>query len=250
MTFQTFTKKDGHMLAYEQYNAERPTGIVYLHGLLSSRKSRKGQFLQSYAESHNMAYLGFDFTSHGDSWGEPTDWRIGRCLEDALEIIQAKTSGPQILVGSSMGGWIGLLVAEKMPDKVAGFLGLAIGADFTQNIWDNVFQEPVRQALKAGHVFGPSEVTQGYCFAYPMFEEAKKHFILQRKIAYRGPVILMNGDDDKLVRMEIPLKVKDNLESDNVQVWINKGSVHTLSTPKDLPRIACAIQALLATAQE
>ena len=228
MTFQTFTKKDGHTLAYEQYNAERPIGIVYLHGLLSSRKSRKGQFLQSYAESHNLAYLGFDFTSHGDSWGEPADWRIGLCLEDALEIIQAKTKGPQILVGSSMGGWIGLLVAEKMPDKVAGFLGLAPGADFTQNIWNNILQEPVRQALKAGHVFGPSEATQGYCFAYPMFEEAKKHFILQRKIAYRGPVILMNGDDDKLVRIEIPLKIKDNLESDNVQVWINKGAEHTL----------------------
>ena len=62
MTFQTFTKKDGHTLAYEQYNTDRPCGVIYLHGLLSSRKSRKGQFLKEYAQTHNLSYLGFDFT--------------------------------------------------------------------------------------------------------------------------------------------------------------------------------------------
>ena len=245
MTFQTFTKKDGHTLAYEQYNTDGSCGLIYLHGLLSSRKSRKGQFLKEYAQTHNLSYLGFDFTSHGDSWGAPTDWRIGRCFEDALEIIQGITKGPQILVGSSMGGWIALLVAEKIPDRVKGLLGLAAGADFTQYLWDNVFQGPQKEAMKKGHVFGPSEQTQGYCFSYPMFEEAKPYFILNRKIAYSGPVILMNGDDDKLVSLETPFKLKDNLTSDNVQVWINKGSQHTLSTPIDLQRIATAVETLL-----
>ena len=245
MTCQIFTKKDGHTLAYEQYNADRPCGVIYLHGLLSSRKSKKGQFLQSFAESNNLAYLGFDFTSHGDSWGEPTDWRIGRCLEDAMEIIPALTKGPQIIVGSSMGGWIGLLLAEKLPDKVAGFLGLAAGADFMQYVWDHMLNEQHKQALKKGHVFGPSEATQGYCFSYPMFEDARQYYILGRKIAYQGPVILMNGDEDKLVPLDTPFKIKDNLESDNVQIWINKGSAHTLSTPTDLQRIARAVRALL-----
>ena len=221
MTFQIFTKKDGHTLAYEQYNADKPYGIVYLHGLLSSRKSKKGQFLKSLAESLGLAYLGFDFTTHGDSWGEPADWRIGTCFQDALEIIQAKTSGPQIIVGSSMGGWIGLLLAEKIPEKVAGFLGLAAGADFTQYIWEHKLAEPHKRALEQGHIFGPDESTQGYCFAYPMFEEAKPYFVLNRRIDYKGPVILMNGDEDKLVPLETPFKIKDNLASDNVQIWIN-----------------------------
>ena len=245
MTFQTFTKKDGHTLAYEQDNADRPLGLIYLHGLLSSRKSHKGQFLKAFAKDNHLSYLGFDFTAHGDSWGSPTDWRIGRCLDDAMEIISALTQGPQILVGSSMGGWISLLVAEKMPQKVAGLLGLAAGADFTQYVWDHVLNKQHKEAMKKGHVFGPSEATQGYCFSYPMFEEAQKYFLLERKIAYRGPVILMNGDDDKLVPLDTPFKIKDNLESDNVQVWINKGSAHTLSTPTDLQRIACAIRTLL-----
>ena len=149
-----------------------------------------------------------------------------------------------------MGGWLSLLVAEKMPDRVAGILGLAAGADFTQHVWDNILQEPIREAMKNGHVFGPSEATQGYCFSYPMFEDAQKYFVLNRKIAYRGPVILMNGDNDKLVSLDTPFKIKDNLESNNVQIWINKGSEHLLSTPIDLERIACALRALLSFVQK
>ena len=241
-----YKRKNGHFLFYKQERREgAKLGIVYLHGLLSSHKSKKGRFLEKMAKKYGLDYLSFDFTSHGESWGKPTDWRIGECLKDALDIIKSKTTGPQLLIGSSMGGLIGLLVSEKMPGRVAGYIGLAPGADFMENIWNNIFITSQREALKRGVVFGPSEATKGYCFSYPMFEDARKYLILNRPINYKGPVVLINGDQDVLVDYRQNFKVQENLLSKDVQTWIIKGSAHNLSTPKDLRTIQRAIESIL-----
>ena len=246
MTQSFYKRQNGHFVFYEQHKQKgAKVGIVYLHGLLSSHNSRKGRFLKKAAKKYGLDYLSFDFTAHGKSWGKPTDWRIGRCLKDAVEVIKAKTDGPQILIGSSMGGWIGLLASELMPRRVAGYIGLATGADFMKNVWENLLTDTLREALQKGVVFGPSEKTNGYCFSYPMFEDAQKYFLLNRPICYRGPVILINGDKDLLVDYRQNFKIQENLLSKDVQTWIVKGSGHNLSTPKDLKTIRRAIEAIL-----
>ena len=138
MTTEIFQREDGTYLNVEflKGDTSKP-GIVYLHGLQSCMNSRKGRYLKAFAEKKGLSYLSFDFSAHGLSWGKPSDFTIGRSLKDALDVLDKYVSVPQIIVGSSMGGWIGLLLCEKVPQKVAGYVGLASGTDFTQFVWDD-----------------------------------------------------------------------------------------------------------------
>ncbi len=243
-----FERKDGTYISYEKYEPDEKSnqfGLVYLHGLLSSKKCKKATFVKEYAIAHNMPYLIFDFTAHGESWGKPEDVRIGRCFQDACDMIREKTKGPQILLGSSLGGWIGLLLSQEMPENIKAFIGLAAAPDFTKMLWDHILNEENRNFLKKGGILGPSEETKGYCFCNDFFEDAKKYFLLNKKINYNNPVVLIKGDRDFLVPESVAFKVKDNLTSEDVSVWTIKGAEHPLSRPTDLQIIENAIEFLL-----
>ena len=247
MIEEIFKRADGTFLKVEFVpgkNTEKP-GIVYLHGLLSSSKSKKGQYLKAFAKAHGISYLCFDFTAHGQSWGKPHDFMIGRCLKDALDVLEKYVKVPQIIVGSSMGGWIGLLLCKFHPEKVAAFVGLAPGADFTKFIWDNLLDEKHRNRLKNGEILGPSEETKGYCFTYQMFLDAAEHYILTEKIDYAGSVRLICGDKDQLVPYQRVFSVKDVLTSKDVQIICIKDAGHALSSPEELSVIAYTLEGIL-----
>lgn len=244
MTTGIYHRKDGTWLSYEKEEGALP-GIVYFHGLLSCKESKKAQFLKKLALEKGLSYLSFDFSAHGASWGKPWDLTIGRCYQDALDMIENLTSGPQILVGNSMGGWIGLLVSETLKEKITAFVGLAPGPDFTQMIWDTLLTEEHKALLEKGQILGPNAETQGYCFTKALFEDAQKYLMTNRSIAYEGPVILLNGDKDVLVPYERAFKIKDCLQSKEVQIWILKGAEHNLSTPEDLEKLENAINIIL-----
>lgn len=241
----TYTRKDGTFIRYERYKPDdvhADVGLVYLHGLLSCQKCKKATFVKEFAIAHQLPYLVFDFTAHGESWGKPEDVRIGRCFRDACDMIREKTTGPQIVLGSSMGGWTGLLLAQEMPDRIAGFIGLAAAPDFTHMLWNHVLKDEQRAFLKKGGILGPTEETKGYCFCYDFFEDAKKYFLLNKKIRYNQPVVLIKGDKDFLVPDSVAFKIKDNLLSEDVAVWTLKGAEHPLSRPSDLEAIETAIE--------
>ncbi len=243
-----YKRDDGTYLKYERYEPEGENtgvGLVYLHGLLSCHKCKKATFVKEFAIAHHMPFLIFDFTAHGESWGKPQDVRIGRCFKDACDMIREKTQEPLIVVGSSIGGWTGLLLAQEMPHRIAGFVGLAAAPDFPQMLWNHVLNEEQRNALKKGAVLGPSEETKGYCFCYDFFEDAKKYFLLNKKIPYNHPVVLIKGDKDFLVPDSVAFKIKDNLASTDVSVWTVKGAEHPLSRPTDLQTIESAIELIL-----
>ena len=211
MTIQTFKRKNGTYLNVEYISAGSNDTIVYLHGLLSCIKSTKANFLKNYAKQHNVNFLTFDFTSHGNSWGQPQDWRLSHCLNDAKDILQHYLKKPAIIVGSSMGGCIGLLLAEYYPQFIKALIGLAPGADFMHFIWTNMLTKKQKELLKQGQTFGPSEATRGYCFSYDMFKDARKFYQLTKKIPFAGPVRIIQGDKDPLVPYQTAFKIKDAL---------------------------------------
>ncbi len=239
-------------ISWERYipdTNKKAIGIIYLHGLLSSKKSRKGTFVKEFAIAHNLSYLGFDFTAHGESSGKAQDVKIGQCLQDAIDILDVFTTGPQIVIGSSMGSWVGLLLAQKRPERITGFIGIAPGVDFTKGLWEDILSEENRIFIQKGGILGPDKKTRGYCFTLDFFENAKQHFLLNGPIVYESPVILIRGDKDALVSAKTVLKIKENLTSPNVTILEIKGAEHSLSRPSDLNIIANSIQLLVKQAQ-
>ena len=216
-------------IVYDYIHNENQPCVIYLHGLNSSRHSQKGLRTKAFAEENGYSYLSVDYTAHGESEGEPSDFRVGRCLQDVLDVIQAENiTAPLYLFGSSLGGWIAYLLAEKLPQQVKGVLTIAAGVDFLQTVWEKIFTPDIRELLKSGVVLGPNEQTKGYCFAYPMFTEAEPYLLLHRPIEYTGSVVLAHGDKDTLVPWENSLKIKDILKSEDVAVEIIKNGDHRL----------------------
>ncbi len=247
MTTEIFKRSDGTYLNVEFIACEDETkgGIVYLHGLLSCMKSKKGQYLKAFAKEHGLSYLCFDFTAHGESWGKPWDFTIGRCLRDAMDVLNHYVKVPQIIVGSSMGGWIGLLLCRHLPEKVGAFIGLAAGADFTKFIWDNLLNEDHKTTLKSGKILGPSAETKGYCFTQQMFLDAAENYVLTKPLDYKGSVRLLNGDFDMLVPYQTAFHIKDVLTSEDVQITLIKGGDHSLSSPEHLSVLGNTLEGVL-----
>lgn len=229
MVNKIFQYPNGQKISYMIYNQSADTFLVYLHGLLSSKTSEKGQQILSFAKKNKMGFLSVDYTAHGDSDGDKTEFRVGKCLEDVLSVIDKELIDKKlILVGSSLGGWLSLLLAEKKKEQVKALMTLAVAADFTKLVWEYMFTDDVRELLKSGKVLGPNEETKGHCFTYQMFEEAEMHCLLHRTIDYDGPVLLVHGDQDEIIPYKNSLKVKDSLLSSKVCVQILKGEHHLL----------------------
>lgn len=216
-------------IAYTYVKNENNPCIVYLHGLRSSRKSEKGQRIFNFCLKNNYSFLSVDYTGHGESEGYPHDFRIHQCLEDVMTVIvHHNIQEPLYLVGSSLGGWISFLLAEKLPKQVKGILTCAAGVDFLPMVWKHIFNDEIRDLLKNGGIIGPNEETHGHCFSYPMFVEAEPFLLLKRQIRYNGPVILAHGDKDDIIPFENSFRIKDALESRDVCVHIVKGDNHSL----------------------
>lgn len=221
--------ENNNHISYTVSYGSKKVGILYLHGLLSSRKSDKGQLLASFAQKNGFSFLSLDYTAHGDSSGEPKDFRVGQCLNDICAVLEQENyQEPFVIVGSSLGGWLSFLLAEKYSSQTLGVLTLAAGVDFMPRIWNQIFDENVRNLLKSGKIIGPSQETMGYCFSYPMFEEAQKHLLLNRTISYDGPVWLIHGDKDDIIPFQTSLEAKNALESSHVEVHLIKGEKHQL----------------------
>lgn len=229
MKNKIFLYPSGKKICYTVHNKKAEICLVYLHGLMSSRNSDKGKYLLSYAKKQGLCFLSLDYTAHGESDGMQTEFRVGSCLEDILSVLDFEIPNKKIIiVGSSLGGWLTLLLAEKKPEQVLGIMTLAVAADFTKLVWEYMFDDKIRELLKSGKVLGPSEETKGHCFTYQMFEEAEQHCLLHRKINYNGPCLLVHGDKDEVIPFKNSFAVKDALTSSKVCLQIIKGEAHLL----------------------
>ena len=230
-------------IAYKLTKGKSP-GIVFIHGLNSDMEGLKAKSIEKYAKKHKISFVRFDCRGHGESDGKFEDFTISDWKEDSLNIIDKLTNGPQILIGSSMGGWLMMLAAKARPKKVVGLIGLAAAVDFGNDLYNNLTLKNKKEIKKKGHTkynsFGFS-----YTLTKKFFLEAKKNKILSLPFKSKQPLTLIHGMKDNVVKSDMPKKIMQISTSDNISIIFLKSSDHRLSQPKDLLTINNAIDGMI-----
>lgn len=232
-------------IAYHQTAGEGP-GIVFLGGFKSDMDGTKAIYLEAWAQQTGRAFLRFDYSGHGQSSGAFLDGAIGDWFEDALAAITTLTTGPQLLVGSSMGGWIALLVARAIPDRIAGLVGIAAAPDFTEDSMWAGFSDAQMAELAAGCVALPSDYSEDpYIITRRLIEEGRTRLVLRDPLHLPFPVRLLQGTGDTDVLPAVALRLLDHAQSPDLQLTLVKGADHRFSTPDCLGLISTAITDIL-----
>jgi pimeloyl-ACP methyl ester carboxylesterase len=243
---KTLARPDGATIAYARLAGALP-GIVFLGGFRSDMTGTKALFLEDYCRRRGRAYLRFDYFGHGGSSGDFAAGTIGRWREDAIAVLDSLTEGPQILVGSSMGGWIMLLAALARPRRIAALVGIAPAPDFTEELLPARFTAEQRQEIEEkGFLVLPSDYDPaGYLYARALIEDGRRHLLLGGTIRLDVPVRLLHGLADESVPWQLSLRLAERLASRDVAVTLVKDGDHRLSTGTDLARLARTLDALV-----
>ena len=244
---ESLARPDGAAIAYHRLRGAGP-GIVFLGGFRSDMTGTKALFLEDYCRRRERAYLRFDYFGHGASSGDFADGTIGRWCEDAIAVTDSLTEGPQILVGSSMGGWIMLLAALAQPHRIAALVGIAAAPDFTEELlWPRLAPEHRREIEDSGRVVLPSDYDPaGYLYTRALIEDGRKHLLLGGPIALDVPIRLLHGLADASVPWRLSLRLAERLQSRDVVVTLVKDGDHRLSSEADLTRLAQTLDVLTA----
>lgn len=231
--------RDGVTIAWHHTPAapgQRGPGVMFLGGFMSDMTGTKAVALERWAAGRGIAYTRFDYRGHGQSGGLFEEGTIGAWADDAVAVLDAVTTGPQILVGSSMGGWMMLLAALRRPRRVAGLVGIASAPDFTEDlIWNGIGPEIRAVLQRDGRWYRASAY-----FAEPkpitlaLVEEGRKHLLLRGPVAFDGPVRLLHGQEDRDVPWETSLRLSAALTGRDVRLTLVKDGDHRLSRDQDI----------------
>ena len=240
----------GRRIAYHRM-AGRGPGVVFLGGFKSDMEGTKALHLHAWAEARGRAFLRFDYSGHGQSSGEFLDGAIGDWAEDAVAAIAALTEGPQVLVGSSMGGWISLLATKALPGRVAGLVGIAAAPDFTEDSMWAGFSQLQRAALEDhGRVELPSDYDDGpTVITRRLIEDGRRHLVLRDDLDLPFPVRLLQGTADVDVPPAVALRLLDHARGDDIRLTLVQGADHRFSTPDCLELIVAAVDEVLGRAR-
>lgn len=229
-------------LSYDQTTGLGP-GVVFLGGFNSTKNGLKATHLEEWAKSQGRAYLRFDYSGHGASPGHVEDGTIGRWAEDAAAIIDGLTSGPQVIVGSSMGGWIACLLARKSPQRFAGLVTIAAAPDFTEDRYWAGFAPEERQALESeGYVMVQSPYDAApYKITKTLIEEGRTQRVLTRPLLFPFPTRLLHGSDDEAIPLSTAHRLFEHATGKDIRLTVVKGADHRFSTPACLELITQTI---------
>jgi len=246
---ESLARPHGATIAYHRLAGMLP-GIVFLGGFRSDMTGTKALYLEEYCRRRGRAYVRFDYFGHGASSGDFASGTIGRWRDDAVAILDSLTEGKQILVGSSMSGWIMLLAALARPERIAGLVGIAGAPDFTEELlWSRLTPAQRREIDERGRVVLPSEYDgAGYLYARALIEDGRKHLLLGKTIPIAVPVRLLHGMRDESVPWRLSLRLAERLASRDVAITLVKDGDHRLSTPADLALLAQTLDALIEAA--
>lgn len=220
--------------------------MVFLGGFKSDMTGTKAMFLEAWARARGQAFLRLDYSGHGASSGAFEDGCIGDWADDAAAVIAVVTKGPQVLVGSSMGGWIALLLARAQPERVAGLVGIAAAPDFTADIEaEMTAQERTAMALD-GRIEQPSEYAdQPYVFTRKLIEDGRKQLVLNGPLHLPFPVRLLQGTADRDVLPAVALRLLDHATGGDLRLTLVKDADHRFSTPACLALIGDTVSSIL-----
>jgi len=235
----------GRKIAYHQRSGEG-TGVVFLGGFQSDMEGTKALYLDEWAAAQNRPFVRFDYSGHGSSSGDFADGCIGDWAADAAAVIETLCDGPQLLIGSSMGGWIALLMAKRLPTRCAGVIGIAAAPDFTQGMWDE-FTDAQRKAMVAQ---GRIEVPSPYAdtpdiLTHKLIEEGRENFVMNAPLQIPGPLHLLHGTADDVVPVQTASQILEHADCPQGQATLVKGVDHRFSDPACLALIVRTADDLL-----
>ncbi|MCV2882611.1 alpha/beta hydrolase [Actibacterium sp. XHP0104] len=236
----------GRRIAYHQTPGAGP-GVVFLGGFMSDMQGTKAIHMEDWARRTGRAFLRFDYSGHGESSEAFTDGCIGDWAADAMAAITTLTDGPQVLVGSSMGGWIALLVARAMPHKVAGLVGIAAAPDFTEDsMWAGFDAAERAELMDAGRIKLPSDYDSPYTITRRLIEDGRNNLVLRDRLHLPFPVRLLQGTADADVEQSVALRLLDHAQGDDIRLTLVKGADHRFSTPDCLMLIEKTVEKVIA----
>ncbi|HCP80597.1 MAG TPA: alpha/beta hydrolase [Octadecabacter sp.] len=243
----TLVTSQGREIAYHLTVGRGPT-VVFLGGFKSDMTGTKAVFLENWAVETGRAFLRFDYSGHGESSGAFEDGCIGDWYEDACAALSL-IDGPVVLVGSSMGGWISLLVARAMPERVVGLVGIAAAPDFTEDGFWAGFDAAQRAELeREGRVALPSEYGDPYIITKRLIEEGRERLVLRSALRLNFTVRFLLGTADTSVSVEVALRLLDHADSPDMRLTLVDGADHSFSSDVCLPMVVAAIDDVSAPA--
>jgi pimeloyl-ACP methyl ester carboxylesterase len=233
-------------LAYDRIDGAAP-GVIFLHGLNSDRTGNKANALAAYCTERGYSFLRYDTYGHGESSGEfeacgPTRWR-----DAAVAVIDQLTKGPQILVGSSMGGWIMLLAALARRERVAGLIGIAAAPDFTDEMMAAALTAQQRGDFERQGYF---EIISPYLeppmrISRHLVDDGNRNRLLGGPIELSCPIHLLHGQQDDSVPWKRSMQISEKVTGGDVTVSLIKDGDHRLSRDQDLALLCCALDHMI-----
>ena len=245
MTIQPKTREfrtsSGHKIIYNKLSGDG-NYYVFLGGLMSDRNGTKALFFEDYCRMHGFSYIRFDYLGHGESDLIFSECNIQTWLQNSCDIINNFTNGKVTIIGSSLGGWLMCLVAQKFPDKIKALIGIAAAPDFTENLMWNKFSDETKKLLSTGNIYNiPCDYDiQGYPITMDLIKSGRRNLILgsKSKLNINIPIKLFHGMEDQDVPYEYSINLAKKVTSDNVEVILIKNGDHRLSDEDSLKLIS------------
>jgi pimeloyl-ACP methyl ester carboxylesterase len=247
-------RERGARLAYRHENPQaKGIGFFWLGGLKSDMTGTKAEALAKAALANGRACLRFDYSGHGASAGDFAEFTLSDWLEDARDMFVNITRGECVLIGSSMGGYIALLLArwlaQHAPSKLGRIRGLVLiapAADMTEALmWRNFDASARRKIEREGRWMMPSAYGEGYAVTRKLIEDGRKHLILNQDIVVDYPVRILHGSDDREVPWQHGFELFNRLTGEDVSFTLIKGGDHRLSTARDIDMILDTIDSVI-----
>lgn len=228
---------DGVRLAYEKTQGEG-VGVVFCGGFMSDMTGSKATALEAHCKERGKPFVRFDYMGHGQSSGVFAQGRIGSWAQNTIQILDDITQGSQILIGSSMGGWMMFLAALARPERVKGLIGIAAAPDFPSRLmWEKLNDDQRHELEDKGIIHIPSDYDEPYPIRYDFIQESREQNLLDDVIPVTCPVHLIHGMADADVPWEYAPIIANQLASDQVEISMVKSGEHSMSDESNITLI-------------
>lgn len=236
---------EGERIAWRRQEGRGPT-VVWLGGFRSDMSGTKAEALAKWAKRKGRSFLRFDYAGHGLSSGEFAAGTIGRWCGDALAVIERQSQGPLVLVGSSMGAWIALLVAKARPERIKAMVLIAPAPDFTEKLIEPGLSEEARAALAKDGVWTQRTAhdPRGYPLTQALLDEGRRWSVLPGPIEVGFPVRILHGGQDQEVPWKHAVATGQALQGADVSMSLVPDGDHRLSRPQDIEMILSTVEAV------
>jgi len=238
-----FINKKKERIRYKSIKGKGP-GIIFIHGLNSDMSGQKALSLEKFAKKNKLRFIRFECRGHGKSDGNFEDFTISDWKKDLIDIIDNVAKGPQILVGSSIGGWLMFLAAKARSSRIVGLVGLAAAPDYIDGFYKKLPLKKKQEINKKG-IIKYSSYGFSYLIKKKYIVDGKKNKILTKEFKWNKPLILIQGLKDNVVTPDIPEKIVKKVNGNQIQIKLLKNSDHRLSEPYDLKIINESIHSIL-----